>query len=74
MFAEDWIRTADLWNWKRPLYQLSHNHCPMKYPEFFVPFCYSANLPICIVVVFVRQKYFAFVFVIGDEQQNWPFQ
>ena len=26
MFANDWIRTADLWNWKRPLYQLSHNH------------------------------------------------
>ena len=23
----NWIRTADLWNWKRPLYQLSHNHC-----------------------------------------------
>ena len=22
----DWIRTADLWCWKRPLYQLSHNH------------------------------------------------
>ena len=28
IFADDWIRTADLWNWKRPLYQLSHNHCP----------------------------------------------
>ena len=23
--ADDWIRTADLWCWKRPLYQLSHN-------------------------------------------------
>ena len=22
------IRTADLWCRKRPLYQLSHNHCP----------------------------------------------
>ena len=21
-----WIRTSDLWIWKRPLYQLSHNH------------------------------------------------
>ena len=28
IFADDGIRTADLWNWKRPLYQLSHNHCP----------------------------------------------
>ena len=28
IFADDWIRTADLWNQKRPLYQLSHNHCP----------------------------------------------
>ena len=27
--ADDWIRTADLWNRKRPLYQLSrHHHCP----------------------------------------------
>ena len=23
-FSEDWIQTADLWNRKRPLYQLSH--------------------------------------------------
>ena len=28
IFADDWIRTMALWNWKRPLYQLSHNHCP----------------------------------------------
>ena len=27
-FADDWIWTADLWYWKLPLYQLSHNHCP----------------------------------------------
>ena len=27
-FADDWIWTADLWYWKRPLYQLSHNHFP----------------------------------------------
>ena len=27
-FADDWILTADLWIRKRPLYQLSHNHCP----------------------------------------------
>ena len=26
-FADDWIRTADLWYRKRPLYQLSHHHC-----------------------------------------------
>ena len=26
-FADDWIRTADLWCWKQPLDQLSHNHC-----------------------------------------------
>ena len=23
-FADDWIRTVDLWSRKRPLYQLSH--------------------------------------------------
>ena len=28
-FANDWIRTADLWNRNRPLYQLSHNHRPL---------------------------------------------
>ena len=28
IIADDWIQTEDLWNWKRPLYQLSHNHCP----------------------------------------------
>ena len=28
IFADDWIRTADLWNKKQPLYQLRHNHCP----------------------------------------------
>ena len=27
--ANDWIRTADLWYRKRPLCQLSHNHCPI---------------------------------------------
>ena len=26
-FADDWIRTADLWRQKQLLYQLSHNHC-----------------------------------------------
>ena len=29
-FADDWIQTADLWNLKQPLYQLSHHHCPTK--------------------------------------------
>ena len=28
-FANDWIRTTDLWYHKQPLYQLSHNHCPI---------------------------------------------
>ena len=27
-FVNDWIRTADLWYRKQPLYHLSHNHCP----------------------------------------------
>ena len=26
--ANDWIGTTDLWYRKRPLCQLSHNHCP----------------------------------------------
>ena len=28
-FVDDWIRTADLWRRKQPLYQLSHNICPL---------------------------------------------
>ena len=28
IFADDWIRTVDLWSRKQPLFQLSHNHCP----------------------------------------------
>ena len=34
IFAEDWIRTADLWIVKQPLYQLSHNNCPVFYELF----------------------------------------
>ena len=30
LMMDDWSRTADLWCRKRPLYQLSHNHCPSK--------------------------------------------
>ena len=29
-FANDWIRTADLWYRKRPLYQLSHTTTALK--------------------------------------------
>ena len=28
IFADDWIRTMDLWHRKQSLYQLSYNHCP----------------------------------------------
>ena len=36
-FSKDWIRTADLWCGKRPLYQLIHNHCPIK--------CFTLSFP-----------------------------
>ena len=32
--ADDWIQTMDLWNRKRLLYLLMHNHCPSF--DFFV--------------------------------------
>ena len=38
-FADEFIRTADLWYRKRPLCQLSHNHCPRQ-------LCYSNNCKI----------------------------
>ena len=28
-FCDDWISTADLWSWRLPPYQMSHNHCPI---------------------------------------------
>ena len=33
-FAIGWIRTTDLWYWKRPLCQLSHNQCPQRSLSF----------------------------------------
>ena len=30
LIANGWVRTADLWNCKQSLYQLSHNHCPKR--------------------------------------------
>ena len=29
IFADDWIRTTNVWYQKRQLFQLSHNHCPV---------------------------------------------
>ena len=34
-FANDWIRAENLWYWKQPLYQLSHNRCPKITFSFF---------------------------------------
>ena len=42
IFAYDWIRTADLWYQKRPLSQLSHNHCPTSF-SLFVCVCPSLS-------------------------------
>ena len=45
MFADDWIRTADLWCGKRPLYKLSHNHCPIVIKVYsYKFFCYILNI------------------------------
>ena len=33
-FADVWIQTWDLWSWKHPPYQLSHNHCPFAVDVF----------------------------------------
>ena len=27
--TDDWIKTADLWYRKQPIYQLGHNHYPL---------------------------------------------
>ena len=29
IFADDWIRTTNVWYQKRQHFQLSHNHCPV---------------------------------------------
>ena len=45
-FADDWIRTADLWCWKRPLYQLSYKHCPWDENITIEAFLYSCFIHI----------------------------
>ena len=42
-FADDWIRTSDLWYLKRPLYQLSHNHFPWAKKYVCFVFRFSAT-------------------------------
>ena len=39
--ADDWIRTRDLWCWKRLLCQLSHNRCLTFYQMKFREQCYE---------------------------------
>ena len=46
-FADDWIRTADLWYWKQPLYQLSHNHYWHFKIEFFQPREWGRSSKVC---------------------------
>ena len=44
--ADDWIQTRVLWNWKRPLCQLSHNYCPNSFVTHlhFCDICDSLQL------------------------------
>ena len=53
-FADDWIRTADLWHWKRLLYQLSHNHCPKNYPLLLYSAAQSSHLVLKAKSLFLR--------------------
>ena len=50
-FAHDRIRTADLWCQMRPLYQLSHNHCPNYAVVNFVPHLGDVNDAVVNVVM-----------------------
>ena len=40
-FSNVWILTADLWHWKQPLYQLSHNHCPSERKFFWTKISFA---------------------------------
>ena len=60
IFADDWIRTVDLWNRKRPVYQLSHNHCP----HLFVWLTHSGQLHVTIASRYKRSFYFLIGFLI----------
>ena len=55
IFANDWIWTENLWNWKRLLYQLSHNHCPQ----------WTCSSPSIKERLFLSQNFFF------QERQNW---
>ena len=48
MFADDCIRTTDLWNRKRQLYQLCHNHCHLGPDSFFPPVNPLKNRSVCL--------------------------
>ena len=41
-FTDVWIRLVDQWSQKRPLYQLSHNHCPT-FKNFVCCFLFEWN-------------------------------
>ena len=45
-FANDWIRTPVLLHWKRPLYQLSHIHCPTSQVNLYCPLELFPFLPL----------------------------
>ena len=56
MFAYDWIRTADLWNWKCPLYQLIHNHCLSSLCLFLLSAYICFNLWLCLLLMYPTQR------------------
>ena len=42
-FAQNWIRTVDLWYRKRLLYQLSHNHCLNSFLHCLVSYIFNCE-------------------------------
>ena len=55
-FADDWIRTADLWYRKQLLFQLSHNHCPDIVSSF--------NLLVMLLDALFFSQFYSFCFTV----------
>ena len=70
--ADEWIRTADIWCRKWPLYQLSHNHCPCK--ELFMLHSYLSDLMKVALRSVTRLGYFLNVFVTNSSIKSCPKQ
>ena len=69
-FADDWIRTADLWHRKRPLNQLSHIHCSQYFLSLSLYLCTCGTVYNCFKINWPSPASFSFNFVFSSIHDN----